>query len=206
MATATAGWPANGDQPPRPGFWVVSEIADRVGGAQVEAALTRADGSIVSSQRARIEPGRTSALVSMPSPADLAPGQYSVRVRSEGPAGSDTVTVDVIVPSPDSWSAPLFYRSGPATGQRETPTADPRYRRTDRLRVDVPSRAATSVQLVDRKGRALKVPVTFTTRTDDTGTPWASATLPLAPLAPADYVLEFTSAAGSLMVGFQVVP
>lgn len=206
MVTATAAWPVSGDQPPRASFWVISEITDRVGGAQIEATLTKADGSIVSTQRARIEPGRTSALLSLTSPVDLMPGPYSVRVHSEGPAGSDTVTGDVTLPSPDAWSAPLFYRSGPATGQRETPTADARYRRTERLRVDVPSHGATSAQLVDRKGRAIKVPVAFTTRMDDNSTSWASATLPLAPLAPADYALEFTSPVGSLMVGFQVVP
>ena len=206
MATATAAWSVSGDQPSRASFWVISEITDRVGGAQVEATLTKAEGNIVSTQRGRIEPGRTSALLSLPSPADLMPGQYSVRVHGEGPAGSDTVTVDVTLPPPDAWSAPLFYRSGPATGQRETPTADARYRRTERLRVDVPSDGATSAQLVDRKGRAMKVPVAFTTRMDDNSTSWASATLPLAPLAPADYALEFTSPAGSLMIGFQVVP
>jgi hypothetical protein len=87
------------------------------------------------------------------------------------------------------------------------PTADLRFRRSERLRVEVPATAdVTGARLLDRTGKPLAVPVAASTRTDADGARWATGELLLAPLAPADYVVEISVTGTRTMAAFRVVP
>jgi hypothetical protein len=88
------------------------------------------------------------------------------------------------------------------------PTADLRFRRSERLRVDVPTPAADAVtaRVLDRNGNPLPIPVAAAVRDDPDGSRWQSAEVSLAPLAPADYLVELTTAAGRTLLAFRVIP
>src|SRR4029077_16881359 len=117
----------------------------------------------------------------------------------------------VVFPTTGS-SGMIISRRGPATGNREVPAADARFRRNEQLRVDVPgpSSAAATARLLDRTGNALAVPVVPTVRTDADGTRWISAPLVLAPLAVGDYVIEVSAGEGGdttkTLLAFRVIP
>ena len=64
-------------------------------------------------------------------------------------------------------------------------------------------------RLLDRTGKALAVPITSSAREDADGSRWQVTQLALAPLAPADYVIEIAESGGSgkrTLVGFRVIP
>jgi hypothetical protein len=102
----------------------------------------------------------------------------------------------------------LFYRRGPATANRDVATADLRFRRSDRLRVEAPSADASALtaRLLDRSGNAMPIPVAAALRTDPDGSRWQSAEVALAPLAPGDYVVELSAGNSRTLAAFRVVP
>jgi hypothetical protein len=116
------------------------------------------------------------------------------------------------VPSSADGAGFLFFRRGPATSNREVPTADPRFRRSDTLRVAIPATDSLdqSARLLDRTGKALPIPVMTATLDEADGSKWRNATLVLAPLATGDYLLELsaTESAGQArtLIAFRVVP
>jgi hypothetical protein len=87
------------------------------------------------------------------------------------------------------------------------PTADVRFRRSERVRVEVPSTVdVTSARLLDRTGKPMAViPVTTATRTDADGVKWATAELQLAPLAPGDYIVEVVTGDVRTLAAFRIV-
>src|SRR5439155_13471536 len=210
---ATAGWRPGVDGLPVPMFWAVAEVADRIPGSELDVVVTTAAGEPVAAAGARIMPGTTSTLVTLMPARAAAPGDYLVRVHSRAPASSDTITVQVALPSPPRASGALYVRRGPVTGNREVPTADPRFRRSEQLRIDVPvaETGAVTARLLDRAGAPIPVPVAAGDRSDPDGTRWATARVALVPLAPGDYVLDVVSGAGSVkemrtIVAFRLVP
>jgi VWFA-related protein len=203
----TAGWQPGADGQPVATFWTVGEIADRAPGSDLEAVLTTGAGEIVASGRGRIAPGTTSALVRVQPGQRVQGGDYVVRVRSQAPTGTETVSIPVTLPAASQSSGAVFIRRGPSTGNKEMPTADLRFRRSDRLRVEVPTSAdLVGARLLDRTGKPLAVPVAAATRTDADGTRWATGELMLAPLAPADYVVELSAGETRTVAAFRVVP
>jgi len=202
----TAGWRAGADGQPEAAFWTVGEIADRIPGGDLEGSLLTGAGEVVASARGRIAPGTTSAVVTLMA-GKAAPGDYVVRVRSQSGAGNETVSIPVTLPAASQSSGAVFIRRGPSTGNKEMPTADLRFRRSERLRVEVPSMAeATGARLLDRTGKPLPVPVSAATRTDADGMRWATGELVLAPLAPADYIVELSGSNTRTLAAFRVVP
>ena len=122
-------------------------------------------------------------------------GDYAVRVRVRRPPPvpvfqNETVRFAVSA-APDASGAVLI-RRGPATGNKEVATADPRFRRSEQIRVEVPvpGTAPMSARLLDRTGKALAIPLTAAVREDADGSRWQTAQLALAPLAAGDYVIE----------------
>ena len=112
-------------------------------------------------------------------------------------------------------SGVLAWRHGPGTGAAFAPTADARYRRTERLRVDVP--------LVDgghhryRQGAESRRPADDVAGDDEraarqyaAAASARSAEVSLAPLAPGEYVVELTAAGAgktdTAVYGFRIVP
>ncbi len=141
----------------------------------------------------------------------LVPGAYDVHVRAHGASGSGipiNEVAHVTLEAAPAATGVVLIRRGLSTGNKEVPTADRRFRRSERLRAEVPSPGATTVtaRLLDRLGKPLAVPVAAAVRDEADGSRWATAELMLAPLAPGEYVIELTGGADArTLVAFQVV-
>ena len=217
---AAAGWP----RADRPTFWVVGEIAAAQvskEATEVELTLTEPNGGPAeATARATIEAGAHTFHAAIAPPEPLPPDDYVVRAKIVG-GPSAVAPVDVfrlaLPASPESIGA-LLYRRGPSTVNREIPTADFRFRRSEHLLAEAPIRAAgdVSARLLDRNGKALPVPVASSVRDDADGSQWQTARLALAPLAVGDYLIEIIWAGGSsgaggagrvrTLVPFRVIP
>ena len=195
--------------------WGIAEVGrsaqadDWTGGGQADAILVDASGKTVATSRTQIAPGSSSIRIALTS-RELSAGDYQLQIRTKGSravtASNDTLRITLSA-SPKATAA-MFFRRGPATANREVPTADLRFRRGERLRVDVatPANDAVAARLLDRNGRALAIPLATTVRDDPDGSRWQSAELALAPLAPGDYVIELTSGNTRTLAAFRVVP
>jgi VWFA-related protein len=181
-------------------------------GAEVDLTLATSDGRMLSAGHERVAPGfRSFRSVLRPSTA-LAPGDYVIRVRAT-PLGMnpEPLTEVLQVAVAGSSSGVLIARRGVTTGNREVPAADLRFRRSEQLRVEVPSPAsnAATARLLDRAGQPMTIPVAAAERTDGDGSRWISAVLSLAPLAAGDYVMEISRGAMSdtntTLVAFRVM-
>ena len=203
----TAGWRPGADGRPEAMFWTVGEVADRLPGSDLELVLTRASGETVGNARGRIAPGTASLLVPVTPTSPIEPGEYMVRVRSQTPSGVETVSMPIALSPASMASGAVFMRRGPQTGNKDVPTADLRFRRSERIRIEVPSATpVTGARLLDRTGKPTPVPVASATRNDADGSRWATAELALAPLAPGDYVIEVVADPTRTLVAFRVVP
>jgi len=107
---------------------------------------------------------------------------------------------------------PLLFRRSPSSGPGYVATTDVRFRRTDRLRIDVPTAAALETMtaaLLDRTGKPLAFPVTLAERTEN-GVRCVTGDITLAPFAIGDYLLEIThrdaSGESSAFLAFRIVP
>ena len=163
-----------------------------------------------------MDPGQRSIDVTGDRP--LPAGRYSVRAELTPRSGRIPlqVTTFATVPAetaPIGTSA-LAMRRGPSTGLAYVPTADPRFRRTERLRIEIPvgSEGYTGTgRLLTREGQALPLVVTVSTRTDTTQTRnFVVAEVVLAPLAAGEYVLEASLVKDGktdvVTYGFRLVP
>jgi VWFA-related protein len=206
------GWRARPDGSTAAAFWVVGEFSEAaLQDRDVDVTVIAASGATVGRGTGR--GGARSVIVPIV-PAEATAGEYTVRVRAEG-FGSGTVSI-ALPPAPEAGGA-IFTRRGPTTGNREMPTADLRFRRNERIRVDLPTTVTGSVtaRLLDRTGKAIAIPLTATVRDDRDGSRWQTTELALAPLAPSDYVIELAGRAGEAggagtekrtLVAFRVVP
>jgi hypothetical protein len=206
----TAGWtPSN-----LATVWAVTEVGrnaqeEWASGGQADAILIDTSGRTVATAHADVIAGATSARLALTSRTLLA-GEYQLQIRTKGAratAPSTDVVRIALAPAPQATGA-IFFRRGSATANRDVPTADLRFRRSDRLRVDVPSPGAENVtaRLLDRAGTPMAIPVSATVRDDPDSSRWQSAEVALAPLAPGDYVVEIVAGTSRTLVAFRVVP
>ena len=164
-----------------------------------------------------IEPGQRSLAVGG-TKSSLAAGRYTVRAELTPRSGRLPlqVTTFATVP-PDSavvGTGALALRRGPSTGLAYVATADPRFRRTERLRIEVPLAdvALAGVgRLLTREGQAMPLVVSYSTRVDAATTlTLGVAEVALAPLAAGEYVLELGIQKGGepeiITYGFRIVP
>ena len=164
-----------------------------------------------------IEPGQRSITVDSTAGA-LAPGRHSVRAEltARNTRQPIQVTTSAIVPAESSeiGTGLLASRRGPSTGLAYFGTADPRFRRTERLRVEVPL-AGDGItgqgRVLTKEGRATPLAVSFTTRVDERAQQrFGVGEVVLAPLAAGDYVLELSLAKDGktevVSYGFRIVP
>jgi hypothetical protein len=223
-----AGWTPG--SPPEAKVWIVGEEGragssgdDWVQGAEADITMTSADGATVVSTRDQIARGARSFRAELsPAPGTrLPPGDYVIRLTVRGAAvgalpSRDTVHI-ALAPAPDATGA-IVLRRGLSTGNREVPTADLRFRRSERIRVEVPApnASAVSARLLDRTGKAMALAVAASIRDDSDGSRWETAELNLAPLGVGDYVIEIVEGLGRSggaggsgsrkLVAFRVVP
>lgn len=148
------------------------------------------------SGRVTIAPGQRAFITSIALPRNAAlPIEVQARFAPEdGAAALETfrlTAADV---------RPLYFHRSPTTGNQQVPAASPVFLRSDRVHLELP--VAEGVEggegrLLDRNGQPLGIPVTIAVRTDaDTNQRFITADLALAPLAPADYIVEIGTREG----------
>jgi len=234
--TVNAGWwmpagePVKGaPQGAEPALWVLGEVdpkarggEDWVNGGEADIALTTDSGTTIVRYTVPIPAGTNRFQSRFPRSADdvwLDPGTYVLRVRAK-PAGSgipatDTSRVEV-PPAPGTTKLVMgqaaYSRRFGGPNSEELPTADRRFRRTERLVVQASASMApdaVTAELLDRSGKPLPLPVT-TSIVDRDFVRWARAELVLAPLAPGDYLLRIASKRGDEQVvtlaPFRIIP
>lgn len=200
--------------------WLVGELDYRTrkelawtAGAQAEIVVVGPDGRQVLSTRADVPASSPSFSVQVPDGATLAAGDYAVNVRLRPESGRDvtlTDTVRVTVPARASGiGESIMWRRGPTTGPQYMRTADPRFQRSERLRLELPTavEGTPTARVLDRAGKPMAMPVQVTARADAaTGIRWIVADVTLAPLAPGDYAVEVTLGDDSQVTGFRIIP
>jgi VWFA-related protein len=176
-------------------------------GGEAQASVRNAKGETVTSGKATLAKGARTVEIEVPIVEGMA-GDVKVQVRlvGAGPLARYTDTTSVALDAlPAGWGAPRLSRRGPSTGIAWMATADPRFRRQERLRVSVGVGAeAGSVTgtLLDRRGQAMNVPV----KIDQADPAALVAELALAPLAAGDYVLALGGGPTRLLVPLRIVP
>jgi len=206
---AAAGWKSDGT----PGVWLTGELGTADAwrlGAEADVVLSK-EGETIASAHATIPAGsRTFRLALMPA-TPLSAGDYTISVRTRATSMLATSSDAVPLPLP---AAPAAYgsalvRRGPFTGLKEVPTADLRFRRSERLRVEVPAPggigSTPTARLLDRMGKAMAVPVAASLRSDPDGMQWLTGELQLTPLGPGDYIVEVAAGDVKTLTPFRVV-
>jgi VWFA-related protein len=163
---------------------------------------------------AALPAGQRSVVVEGPN-AELPPGRYYVRVEGRAERGSATIraATDATVGASGAaiGSALVVYRRGPTTGLAFQPTADPRFRRTERIRAEVPILTDGAVtgagRVLTREGQPLPLQVTMSERADERNAArYLIGEVALAPLAQGDFILEIKAGTQAVSYGFRIVP
>jgi VWFA-related protein len=216
-----AGVAAAGDQPR---VWVIAELdqglarsPEWTAGGTVQVSLVGSGGAPVSSASATIQPGSRTVQLEL-TPQALPAGDYQVRTRAT-PGDRGLPLADIIglrVPAEPTVGVPRIGRRGPTTGLQYHPTADVRFRRTERVRFEWVSSAGACVseaEVLDQRGQRMPIPVTTLLKPCDAATGDAQAPgveLVLAPFAAADYgvrvLLTGSSGQQEAVAAFRVVP
>jgi VWFA-related protein len=163
-----------------------------------------------------IEPGQRSIPIEGTT-EPLTAGRYAVRAELTPRSGRLPIQVTTFATVPAEaaqvGTGALAYRRGPSTGLAYVATADPRFRRTERLRVEVPVASDTVTgtgRLLTREGQPLQVMINVTTRSDDKSKHDVVGEAVLAPLAAGEYVLELSLTKDGktdvVSYGFRLVP
>jgi VWFA-related protein len=188
-------------------------------GARVHARFEHETGARPPMQsETTLAPGERRFVVHAPEGVTLAGGRYVVRIEVMPIDGTVPVgtTTDAFVPEGD-WlvsTGGLPSRRGPYTGRDFVPTADARFRRTERIRLEIPRSQAegqAAARLLSRDGQPLDVPIALTERTEaSSGQRLLVAELTLAPLAQGEYAVEITVEHGerkeTATYAFRLVP
>jgi VWFA-related protein len=195
--------------------WVVGELDFRTlretawaAGTSAEVLLLSGNGDQLGSSTVEVPAGQGAFSVRVPTASPLAAGDYAVRVRLRGRDASASDTARVTVPGkPSAVGEAVMWRRGGSTGLQFVRTADPRFQRSDRLRLELATDTnGATARLLDRLGKALQVPVQVSERADAEGVRWIVADVTLAPLAPGDYAIEVTAGSESQVTGFRIIP
>jgi hypothetical protein len=219
VLTRAAAWPAeasaNGTST---SIWITGELGADLranpawrSGARARLMLVGANSATTASATAELAGTPPAFSIRMPEIAGLTAGNYSLRVALSNSTTGETLTdsVAVTVPStPSAMGEALLFRRGQAASAQPVPTADSRFRRSERIHLELPtaSKTAASARVLDAVGKPINVPATVSTRADASGTfDWVVVELTLAPFAPADYALEVKQGEATQVVGFRVV-
>ena len=201
-------------------FWFVGEVGSFLRGQRVWAAgvnaeveVLAADKSVVLTKKFALAPAETTFGLRVPDSGRLPAGDYSVRVRLRSVTDDKNAVHDAmrvtVQPASEGLGSALLWRRGPSSRLAYLQTADPRFRRNERMRFEFPTTSSTeaSARALDRLGQPLQVPVTVTERPDASGTfDWVVLEAPLAGLAPGDYALEVSQDGVSRVTAFRIVP
>jgi VWFA-related protein len=202
-------------------FWIVGELDYRTrqelewtAGATADVTVLAADGTELLSQTLTVKPSDGAFALRVPERGAVQPGEYAVQVQlrpdaNENVVLADTARVVMTAPRAEELGTAVVWRRGPSTGPRHVQTADTRFSRSERLRLELPTTVpgTAAARLLDRAGQPLQVPVQVSARPDDSGQfRWIVADAVLAPLAPGQYAIEVTLGALRQTVEVTLVP
>ena len=200
-------------------FWVVGELDPQVrkqaawaGGAQADVAVIGPDGQQVASRKIDIKPSQGPFSIQIPESGGVGAGEYTLRVRLRSPVEGElglSDTTRVSVKNDTTLGEAVMWRRGLSTGPQYLRTADPRFQRSDRLRLELATSASQPVtaRILDRNGTTMSVQAQVSERPDaSTQFKWVVIDVTLAPFAPGDYAVEATQGADKQVTAFRVVP
>lgn len=197
-------------------IWGVAEVPaatgqhDWSGGGQADVTIIDSSRDTILTERLTIAPGARSVRFMLGSRETLAPGDYQVQIRAKGTTATlgAMESVRVSVGSAPIATGAIVLRRSVTTGNQPMATADLRFRRTERIIIEVPTTStdAGTAQLLNRVGQAMPIPVAAAIRDDADGSRWRTAQLALAPLGLGDYVMELSAGAEKTLTAFRVVP
>ena len=212
-----AAWSGKG--PAGGTVWLVGELDQQTkrlpawtSGAQADVAVIGPDGTQVASQRVDVKPAGGALTFQLPESGGIPPGDYTVRIRLRSPVDgelglSDTSRVSIKEAAP--LGDAVLWRRGPSTGPQHLRTADPRFQRNERIRLELATSSAdpATARVIDRNGQTMTVPVEVSERPDSSASfKWIVVDLVLAPFGPADYAIEVTQGQAKQMTAFRIVP
>ncbi len=216
----TSSWSrdSTGNEPPG-AFWVVGELDYRTrrelawtASAKADVVVLASDGTEVMSKSLEVRTEDGPFAFEVPDSGGLVAGEYAVRVKLTSAADTGQVLSDtarVVLNQSTSLGEAVLWRRGPTTGLQHRRTADPRFLRSERLRLEHATTltGAAKARMLDRNGNPLNVPVQVTEREDAAhGFRWIVVDAALAPFAPGDYAIEVTQGTAKQVTGFRVVP
>jgi hypothetical protein len=217
--TRTSVWSApDGDG--TASVWLVGELDYALrkelvwtAGARARIQVVGVDGAEIAASELAVPAADGSFSFRLPESGGLPPGEYAVRVELQpvsGAAAPLTATVRLVVPrNATVLGEAVLSRRGPSTGLRHAMTADVRFQRNERIRVEMPTgvEGVATARMLDRLGNPMQVPVQVSMREDSSGLfRWVVADAVLAPLARGEYAIEVSLAGARDYVAFSVVP
>ncbi len=150
--------------------------------------------------------------IQVPETGAIAAGEYavSVRLRSQADEKAElTSTARVVLREGSALGEAVMWRRGLSTGPRYMRTADPRFMRSDRLKLELATAAASpaTARFLDRNHNELSVPAQVSERPDPSGAfQWIVVDAMLAPFAAGDYAIEVTQGKDKQLTEFKIVP
>ena len=216
----TSTWVRSSPEEARQGaFWVVGELDYQTrrqlawtAGAEAEVVVLDARGKEVMTRTVDLKPDEGPFSIQVPETGAIAAGEYavSVRIRSQADAKTElTDTARVVLREGPSFGEAVMWRRGLSTGPRYLRTADPRFMRSDRLKLELATAAPTpaTARILDRNRNELSVPAQVSERADPSGAfRWIVVDAMLAPFAAGDYAVEVTQGREKRVTEFKVVP
>ena len=195
-------------------FWLVGEVGERDGkwaGATAEVTVLGADKQPVLTQTFDLTQSDEVFELRVPDGGLIPVGAYSVRVRMRASAASASDTHDAVrvqlTTLTSGLGEPMMWRRGPLVRDTFRLTADPRFRRTEQLRLEFATDVedVPTARLLDRLGKPLQLTVAVGERVEPNGR-WVTAAPPIIGLAPGDYAVEVTQRERVEVMAFKIVP
>jgi VWFA-related protein len=216
----TSTWLRSSSEDARQGaFWVVGEMDYQTrrqlawtAGAEAEVVVLDARGQEVMTRTVDLKFDEGPFSIQVPETGAIAAGEYAVRVRIRSQADEKaelTDTARVVLREGPALGEAVMWRRGLSTGPRYLRTADPRFTRSDRLKLELATAAPTpaKARILDRNNNELSVPAQVSERTDASGAfSWVVVDATLAPFAAGDYAIEVTQGRDKRVTEFKIVP
>lgn len=215
----SAAWTRAGSSgTPVTALWIVGELDAQVQRRQSSSAWTgeltlrpTRGGSPITHAISVPAGGSAFAVEWRESDGPLTAGEYSLQLQLTDTGGEPVGEFGRVTIAEDltPLGEAILLRRGATTGPRYVRTADPRFVRTDRLRLELPTdvTGASSATVRDSRGAELPIPAQIAERPDESGLfRWVVIDVPLTSLAPADYAVEVQHGGVTRVTAFRLAP
>jgi VWFA-related protein len=197
-------------------MWLVGEFAlpqSQWSGSRAEILVTSETRTQIFSQMIDMRGPSDLFDVRVPQSGTLPPGSYFVRVRLHPPKAGPLVIHESprveLAAASQGLGEPVLWRRAPNVRAAYQRTADPRFRREERLRLEYPTdlEGAATARILDKLGQPLAIAIDVTERAgDEDDMKWVVADLSLLNMAPGEYAVELTQQAKTQITAFRLVP